>query len=135
MLIKTLSGALKVAFDSDYESLKKIPLNEAILFKWTKQRNVKFHRKFFALIKMVYENQEQYKSIDKMRKDLTIAAGYYNEETNYLNGLITQDAKSISFDKMDQNEFNEFYSRFIDAVIAWLKWDKQDILDNIEQHF
>lgn len=134
-LIKTLSGTLKPAFDSDYDNFKKIPLNEPISFKWTKQRNPAFHKKFFALVNMVYQNQEHYNNSEKMRNDLTVEAGYYTDETNYLTGEISRKPKSIAFDKMDDLEFSEFYNRFIDAIINWLKWERDDILENIEQYF
>lgn len=134
-LVKTLAGSLKPAFESDHEKFKKVPLNEPISFKWTKKRNLKFHKKFFALINMVYQNQEVYNNQDEMRYDLTVEAGFFIDKTNFITGEITRHPKSISFDKMDDIEFSEFYNRFIDAVINWLKWDKQDILDNIEQYF
>jgi len=133
-LIKTLNGAFKLAYNSDYELAKKVPLNEPIVFEWSKPRNLKFHKKFFALLNMVYENQEQYNNIEHLRKDLTISAGYYYLRFN-IDGIEVQEAKSISFAKMDDNEFSEFYNRIVDVVVKWLGIDKQEIIDNIEQYF
>ena len=45
-LIKTLGG-LKLCYDSDLEKYKKLPLNEPIEFKYTRKRNLKFHKLFF----------------------------------------------------------------------------------------
>ncbi len=133
-LIKTLNGAFKLAYNSDYELAKKVPLNEPIVFEWSKPRNLKFHKKFFALLNMVYENQEQYNNIEHLRKDLTISAGYYDLRFN-IEGVEVQEAKSISFAKMDDNEFSEFYNRIVDVVVKWLGIDKKEIIDNIEQYF
>ena len=36
---------------------------------------------------------------------------------------------------MDENEFNELYSRVADVIVQWLGIDKQDIVDNINQYF
>ena len=135
MLVKTAYSELKPAFGSDYEKFQKIPIDEPVVFKWTKQRNIKFHRKFFALLNMIFENQELYSNIDELRYDLTVEAGYYTIKTNFITGEMTRSPKSISFDKMDDLEFSEFYNSFIDAVINWLKWDKKDILQNIDQFF
>ena len=135
MLVKTAYSELKPAFGSDYEKFQKIPIDEPVVFKWTKQRNIKFHRKFFALLNMIFENQELYSNIDELRYDLTVEAGYYTLKTNFITGEVTRSPKSISFDKMDDLEFSEFYESFIDAVINWLKWEKKDILQNIDQFF
>jgi len=133
-LIKTLNGAFKLAYNSDYELAKKVPLNEPIVFEWSKPRNLRFHKKFFALLNMVYENQEQYNNIEHLRKDLTISAGYYDLRFN-IEGVEVQEAKSISFASMDDVEFSEFYNRIVDVVVKWLGIDKQEIIDNIEQYF
>jgi len=133
-LIKTLNGTFKLAYNSDYELAKKVPLNEPIVFEWSKPRNLKFHKKFFALLNMVYENQEQYNNIEHLRKDLTISAGYYDLRYN-IEGVEVQEAKSISFASMDDVEFSELYNRIVDVVVKWLGIDKQEIIDNIEQYF
>jgi len=133
-LIKQFNNTFKLAYNSDYELAKKVPLNEPIEFEFTKKRNLKFHKKFFALLNMVYENQEQYNNIEHLRKDLTISAGYYDLRFN-IEGVEVKEAKSISFAKMDDTEFSEFYNRIVDVVVKWLGIDKQEIIENIEQYF
>lgn len=133
-LIKQLNNTFKIAYNSDYETAKKIALNEPIEFEFTKKRNVKFHRKFFALLNLVFENQEQYNNIEHLRKDLTISAGYYDLRHNF-QGVEIVEPKSISFAKMDELEFIEFYNRIIDVVVKWLGIGKEEIIDNIEQYF
>jgi hypothetical protein len=133
-LIKTFNNYFRIAHDSDYEIAKKIPLNEPIVYEWTKPRNYLFHKKFFALLKLVYENQEVYNNMDELRKDLTINAGFFTSRFDF-KGVEVIEAKSISFASMDENEFQEFYNRIIDEVIKWLSISKQDILDHIEQYF
>ena len=133
-LIKQLNNSFKIAYNSDYENAKKIPLNEPIEFEFKRVRNYKFHKKFFALINLVFENQEQYINIEHLRKDLIISAGYYDLRFN-IEGVEIQEAKSISFAKMDEAEFSELYNRIIDVVVKWLGIERQDIIDNIEQYF
>lgn len=133
-LIKQLNNTFKIAYNSDYETAKKISLNEPIEFEFTKKRNVKFHRKFFALLNLVFENQEQYNNIEHLRKDLTISAGYYDLRYN-IEGVEIREPKSISFAKMDELEFSEVYNRVIDVVVNWLGIDKQEIIDNVQQYF
>lgn len=130
-VVKNMNHTLKPAFDSDLEKIKKLKVGEMYTVEVKKPRNVKFHRKFFALINMVFENQEVYDDIEKFRKDLTIAAGFYEEHVTF-DGEIKQTAKSIAFHKMDDIEFSELYSKFIDTVIKIMGWDGQDIEENIQ---
>ena len=134
-LIKTLSGHLKPAFDSDYENFKKIPLNEVFKVEYKKTRNIKFHRKFFALINLVFSNQEVYSNIEHLRKHLTIASGFYDTTICLETGAEIKEAKSISFSSMDEVEFSELYNRFIDTIHKYFGIDKQDLIDNIDQYF
>lgn len=133
-IVKTLSGAFKVAFDSDYENAKKIPVNQPFEIEYKKRRNYQFHKKFFALIEMVYQNQERYNNKEELREHLTIASGYFNISYD-LDGFETKKAKSISFASMDEIEFNQFYNAVIDTIIKYFHFDKQDIIDNVEQYF
>jgi len=133
-LVKQLNGTFKLAYNSDYEIAKKIPLNEPIIYDWSKPRNYKFHKKFFALLNMAYENQEQYNNIEHLRHDLTIEAGFYEIRHN-LHGVEIYEPKSISFAKMDKVEFSEFYNRIVDVIVKWIGVDKEDLLEQIEQHF
>lgn len=133
-LIKTLSGSFKPAYDTDYEKSKKIALNEPFVFTYKKTRNYRFLKKFFALINLVYQNQEQYNSIDHLRKDLTIASGFY--ETRYgLHGEEITESKSISFASMTEEEFSELYGAFVDTIVKYFKFDKDDIETEIEMYF
>ena len=57
-LIKQFDNSFKLAYDSDFEKAKKIKPLKEVKCKITQPRNIKFHRKFFALINLVYDNQE-----------------------------------------------------------------------------
>lgn len=133
-LVKQKDNTFKVAYDSDYENIKKIKVNEIYQCEIKQPRNLKFHRKFFALIKMVFDNQEHYTSFDRLRKHLIIEAGFYDESVDF-KGTIQQEAKSISFASMKQYQFDDLYSKVLDVIVKYFNFDKQDIKDNIEQYF
>ena len=82
VLVKTLSGNIIPAYDQDKERLKKFKVGEPFMAEVTKPRNLKFHKKAFALFNMVFQNQEVYTNLDDLRYDLTIEAGYFNEGVN-----------------------------------------------------
>jgi len=132
-LVRTLSG-FNPATNSDFELSKKIKLNEIYSYEFKRPRNYNFHKKFFALVKMVYENQEQYTNIEHLRKDLIIESGNYDLRYDLL-GVEIREAKSISFAKMDEIQFNYLYNSVIDVIVKYFNFDKQEIIENIEQYY
>ena len=130
-LVKQLNGSLLPAYDSDKELMSSIKVGEIYKYKFSKPRNIKFLRKFFALIKLVYENQEHYRSIEHLRRDLTIESGYYDVRVNKFTGEQIIEPKSISFASMDEIEFGKLYSKFLVTVIRVFGWDGEEIENNI----
>jgi len=130
-LVKQLNNTFKVAYDSDYERLKKVKVGEVYECEIKQPRNLKFHKKYFALVKMLFDNQERYKDMEELRRDLTIEAGFYNERANF-QGEVIREAKSISFASMTQSDFDDLYDRTIYVICQYFNFEKQDILDNLE---
>jgi two-component SAPR family response regulator len=133
-MVKGLNNNLICAYNSDYDAFKKLKTNQIIEVEIKQKRNVKFHKKFFALINLAYHNQDTYNNIDDMREDLIIDAGFYRTTDNKRSETVKK-ALSISFASMDDIEFNELYSRVADVIVKWLGIEKQDIVDNIQMYF
>mgnify|MGYP003605637100 CR=1 FL=1 len=133
-LIKQLNNTFKIAFDSDYEKARKIKVNEPYEFDFKNVRNPKFHRKFFALLNMVFQNQEMYKNIEHLRRQLTIESGYYDLSVT-IHGEEIKEPKSISFSNMDNTEFSDFYNAVLATIVTYFHFDKQDIIDNVGQFY
>jgi hypothetical protein len=129
----TAAGKIVPLYDSDYDAFRKLKRNVPLTFEVKQERNAKFHRKFHALVSMVYENQEIYTDRETLRYDLTIEAGYWNEHVTF-DGEIKRTAKSISFASMDDTEFSELYNAFIAAVIRVMGWDNEMIDNNLESY-
>lgn len=133
-LVKQLNGSLLPAYESDYEKVKKIKQGDTVKCEVTKPRNIKFHKKFFALMNLVYQNQERYDHIDDLREQLTIAAGYYTT-TYTLEGVEQQKAKSISFAAMDELEFGELYNALLDVIVKYFHFDRIEIEQNLAEFY
>jgi len=121
--------------DFDYDIFKKIKKNKEISIEIKQERNAKFHRKFFVLLNLVFENQDKTNNIDDLREDLTIASGYYREKLNTITGEVEIKPKSISFSQMDNAEFEVFYNSFLDTINRYFGMDKKELLEIIEQYF
>ena len=135
LVVKTINGFLKPAYDSDFENFNKMPINETFEIEYTKRRNSKFHRKYFALLKLAFENQNDYRTLEEMRYDITIVCGYYNEFVNKITGEVYKKADSISFSQMDNIKFSELYEKTKDVISKWLGIDNETIEQEIEQYF
>lgn len=88
----------------------------------TRPRNWQFLKKYFALINYAYENWDipeidAAKNYSEFRSDITILAGYYDMVVR-VDGSVKPKAKSISFAKMEQQEFDALYSKTLDILLA-----------------
>ena len=119
-LVRTSTG-LRPYTDDDYEEMKKIKVGSIVKANIVRPRNIKFHRKFFSLIRAAWDclteqQRTNLRSIDTFREQLIITSG--------LNGQkFLERAKSISFAKMDEPAFNEVYSRVLDTILTILYAD------------
>lgn len=135
LVVKTINGLLKPAFDEDKDKFSQFPKDGYFEIKYTKRRNIKFHRKFFALLKIAYENQSDYRLMEDLRRDLIITSGHYEEVVNAITGEVYKIAKSISFHNMDDTEFSLIYEGVKNVIIQWLGVSNEDLENEIAQYF
>ena len=115
-LHKTEIGHLAPSDGQAQQTLKKLKVDQPVLVKITKPRNIGMHRKFFALMQIGFDNQEKYDTLDAFRKEVTMRAGWYKEH-HHVTGAISYEAKSIAFNKMDELEFQELFYKCIDVIL------------------
>lgn len=132
--VKNTFRGLVPMYDTDLDNKKKLKIDQEYLVTVKMPRNIKFHRKMFALYNLVFQNQEQYKVLDDLRRDITIEAGFYRERTN-INGEVIKEAESISFANMDDDVFSQLYNRSLDVIVKYFHFDRQSMIDEIEQFF
>lgn len=113
-LTRTVNVTLVPAFPSDYEVIKAIPAGELILAELKLDRNPKFSRKFFALLKFFREHlpesiTNKYSTPEDFRKFILYYAGITEEFKDH-KGVIHIVPRSLAFDSMDELEFSRVYS-------------------------
>jgi hypothetical protein len=111
------------------EFLSKKKNGTGISGEFKEIRNYRFHKKYFALLNYAYDHWEpgeinsKYgtpeKTFKQFRKDLTILAGFYNIEMR-INREPIVTAKSISFAKMSEDDFEKLYSNTIDVILKYI---------------
>lgn len=80
-------------------------------------RNVKFHRKYFALLGAVYPHQTMWPTFKKFRAKFEEALGHGEYHTN-ARGERYFENESISFASMQEDEFEQFYERAVELILT-----------------
>lgn len=109
-------------YESDREEFKKLKRNAEVVVEIKKGRNIEFHKKYFALLKLTFENFPErledklnVHSVEDLRTRIKIDLGLY-DISHYGNQSIII-PKSIAFDKMDETEFEKFYRMSVNHII------------------
>jgi hypothetical protein len=110
------NGALYPSLEVDEETLSKWPDGEILRTKTEKPRNGAFHRKFFALMQVVFENQSKYDTLTDLLTEIKLKTGFYKTHITTKGNLIYI-PESISYAKMDEIEFDKFYQKAIDICL------------------
>lgn len=124
-VVKTSSGDLR-GFGEDNDRaykrfkawLKRMEPGEFFTFSYKRQRNIKFHRKFFALVTFVAENSDTYDNKEKALVAIKLAAGHCDFLPDPKGGGLIAVPRSISFTEMDQDQFDAFYEAAVNGVLA-----------------
>lgn len=128
-------------YDSDLEARKRLRAGSVVKCKVSNPRNYEFHKKFFALVRLTFDNLParlaEYWNVNnegdmlrRFKRDLGYFSSSYNE-----NGEKEIEYGSISFAAMEQHEFERFYNQCVDLVLyKYIKGlDKQDLITEIEK--
>lgn len=134
-LVKRSDGSFIPAHNSDHELSKRVAPGDSIEGRIIANRNLRFHKKFFALVRYAFHHmsesmQAKFPSEDALRLELTLQAGYW--VTHYtMGGKEIIYPKSIRFESMDQVEFEQLYSATLDVVVKYFvpEIDNNDLIN------
>lgn len=110
-------GALRPVDEDGERALRSFRNGDLVQLEIKRPRNLKHMRKFFALMQLVYENQERYATVEALVNAIKISIGHY-DVLALPNGDRAQIPKSIAFHAMDQVAFEKFYDQVIKLVVV-----------------
>ena len=96
--------------------LRQIKQGQNVQVKVTKPRNVAFHRKFFALLNLVWSSSGEWPSVEDLLVELKVRLGLVKEVVLRDTGEVVRVPGSISFAKMDDYEFSVFYEKALQEL-------------------
>lgn len=122
--IKQAGGILQPADDITADKLTKFKTGEQYSVEIKRSRNPQFHRKAFSFFKFCFdfwagghEFQSESVQFNQFRKQLAIMAGYH-DSYYAIDGSVRVEAKSLSFENMDQEEFEKCYHALVQAAMS-----------------
>ena len=130
-LVKTQIG-LKPLTDSDLDKIKKIELGEIVEIVVKKTRSYRFLKKYMALINLMWGNDSLNLTRERYRKEMEIAAGYFDTYKGY-DGDVRREPKSISFEKMQEDEFENLFQDMLQLACLRLGVDSGEISNELKE--
>ena len=120
----TLTGLVPL-YGSDMDAKRRLRLGEEYEVTIKRPRNYRFHKLFFALLNIGWENSKADMPFDVYRKWVTMRAGFYKVYHTGKGELY--EADSISFGNMNEDAFHEVYNRVLDVIIKDLDITAEDV--------
>ncbi len=136
---KTAGGILLPANDETAEYLTSIKTDSFLKANVTKPRNYEFHKKVFGFFNFCFDHwsaELQFPYMDEraqrkaFRKQLTILAGYREEFINLRTKTVGYEAKSLSYENMDEDEFRECYIALTQASMKYIFDGSDELIYN-----
>ena len=118
-----------IPVDLDVDVIKKIPNGSIVELSLKQQRNYQFHKKVFEFFNYCFDHwksdrefMDERGQFNLFRKNLTVLAGYYDEFYK-IDGTVRIEAKSLSYDKMTQDDFESCYHALVNAAMRHIFTD------------
>jgi len=110
-------GAFRPVDEAGSEALRRIPNGAIVSVELKRPRNIRFHRMYFALVTLVWEqlDEQRYPTAEELHSAIKIAAGL-RTRIELPDGTVGFIPGSIAFHKMTAAEFDAFYDRVCNLV-------------------
>ena len=123
------------ATDLDRDKSNKIGQGELVEVEFKKNRNYLFHKKFFVLLNIGFENQDKEQNFALYRAKIMIQIGCC-DVILLDNGSANFIPWSISYDSMpDNNTFEEVYNKAVDYIAKQLYITNEELAMEVASHF
>lgn len=116
LAVKNL-GSLRPVDQTGEDALRKLGHGQIVTVEVRRPRNIKFHRLYWALITIVWEqmDEERYPTSEDLHAAIKIAAGLRTRIV-LPDGTIGFIPGSIAFHKMDDTAFSAFFDRVCNLI-------------------
>jgi len=130
-LKKNYDGSFLPADQETAEWAVKVKTGTVVYAEFKRERNYEFHKKYFGMINVAFQNQEEFINEELFRKTMQIMAGYF--DPILFDGNIYKIPKSINFGSMAQEEFEKLYSSVLDVILKHFGFGEEFEIELIRQ--
>jgi hypothetical protein len=117
-LVKLPNGDFRPSLEEDHNNLARVKGGDIITLPFRVERNSKFNRKFWAMVAAVAEHTDEPVNkeiiVARLKKRLHLLQSVYDPIKEEWFVILD----SISFAKMTEAEFEQFYKSSTDVLIA-----------------
>ena len=113
----TMRGILPLDAE-DALSIKDLDPKSILAIKVVKARSTPQLRMYWGLIRLVFENQTEFQTVDDLSNHIKCEIGHCDSFVMEKYEYVIKIPLSISFGKSEQDEFNRFVDRAIDYIIG-----------------
>ena len=105
---------------------KRFKVGDLADLEYTATRNIKFHRKYFKVLDLTFQNQDITDDRDDFREAVQIEAGFWHWQKQ-IDGSEAKRSDSISFPKMDDLVFEDLYNKVFDVCLKILGCKSEEL--------
>ena len=109
-LRRSLKG-LEACDEQGVNVLRRIKVGDVVACEVTQPRNLAFHKKFFALLNLVWQASGEWSSPYALLIELKVNVGHVSQAVIRETGEVVHVPKSISFAQFDETSFSDFYEK------------------------
>lgn len=122
--VKVVNGDQMPISNDDYRKSLKVKDNDFLCIETWKDRNIQYHRKYFALLNCCInhlpedEQFDRFRNVDSLRHEIMYQNGRFKIHRT-LGGKESYEPHSISFKSMDNIKFEEIYNEAINTILKY----------------
>jgi len=103
----------------------QVPEGKSVFLELWMPRNMRQHRKYFAILRNVVEATGRWASQEHLRRDILLSLGRYDEHVNEFTGEVVQVPHSMALASMPRDEFERLYADTIKLLTDALGADPE----------
>lgn len=115
--------------DEAKKAFDRLPSNTLLYLGIKSPRNGRFHSKYFAMLNVIRDNYHE--DVDIEHLNIHVKNKLFMWEAVVVGGVCYKIYDSISFAKMDEDAFGEFYTKAVQACLEIVPIDNKKLADQV----
>jgi len=126
--VELRDGVLSPITRYDAEAIESCKQNQIFDLKFVSSRSNPHHKYYWTILNAVVETTGKWPTSTHLHHDIKFLTGYYKSVINEITGGVFCVVDSISFDAMNQKEFNTFFDNAMNVLSEKLEIDPMELL-------